>query len=141
MSLFDARFLNIIFILIKEEKRKMFIKQKYVDKIFVKRTNSDEYSSKNECKIKAFKACTQNDILTLMECYAQGFKMNTLDDTGATLLHIAAKNGSNHVLEFCLQNGCDASHKDNDSKTALMYSEVNNHDACKDILLPYASDS
>mmetsp|Transcript_29636 Transcript_29636/g.47523 ORF Transcript_29636/g.47523 Transcript_29636/m.47523 type:complete len:261 (+) Transcript_29636:365-1147(+) len=107
-----------------KDQRKIFIRQKYVDKVFVKRTNSDEYSRKNECQLKAFKACADNDILNLLECYAQGFTFNTLDNTGATLLHIAARNGSNHALEFCLQNGCDATHKDNDNKTALMYSEV-----------------
>eukprot|EP00466_Bigelowiella_natans_P007536 jgi/Bigna1/83806/fgenesh1_pg.115_\ len=107
-----------------KDQRKIFIRQKYVDKVFVKRTNSDEYSRKNECQLKAFKACADNDILNLLECYAQGFTFNTLDNTGATLLHIAARNGSNHALEFCLQNGCDATHKDNDNKTALMYSEI-----------------
>ncbi len=50
-------------------------------------------------------------------------EINTRDDLGMTLLHIAAESGYREIVKLCLAKNVDASIKDDNGKAPLFYSD------------------
>lgn len=66
------------------------------------------------------KAANENDTEAVVGLVARGMDVNTSDQTGTTLLMIAARNGNEPLLEFLLNNRANALKRNRFGDTAVL---------------------
>lgn len=74
------------------------------------------------------RAILLNDYHGVRALLLSGYPINHIDDTGRTALHIAARHGSDKVIEALIERGADLSLKDGDGfkaiEIALQYGHI-----------------
>lgn len=73
-----------------------------------------------EANLKIIGAASLEDINLLIEALAEGADPNHADQTGATPLHHAARNGRTSAVELLLDNGADVDSVDSTGRTPLI---------------------
>ena len=64
-----------------------------------------------------------------------GIDPNTRNNTGATVLMLACKNGDKNTIKTLLKNKANSELKDRYGKTALMYAAINGNVKATELLL------
>ncbi|KAM9853598.1 arf-GAP with coiled-coil, ANK repeat and PH domain-containing protein 2 isoform 2-T2 [Aulostomus maculatus] len=103
-------------------EKETWIKEKYVEKRFVKMSNSDGAEQlKDQASLCLYRAALAGDLVTMVEALAQGAEVNRCvsEEEGRTALIGAAVGGSLLACEFLLQNGANVNHRDLRGQGAL----------------------
>ncbi|XP_033833240.1 BAR_ACAPs and ArfGap_ACAP domain-containing protein [Periophthalmus magnuspinnatus] len=100
-------------------EKEEWIKEKYIDKRFVKRDDPD--CSKEERARRLYRAAVEGDLVSMATALAQGSEVNAVvpEEHGRTALIGAAVGGSLLACEFLLLNGANVNHRDLRGQGAL----------------------
>ncbi|XP_040902209.1 BAR_ACAPs and ArfGap_ACAP domain-containing protein isoform X2 [Toxotes jaculatrix] len=103
-------------------EKEMWIKEKYVEKRFVRNSSSDEARRhKNEAGFRLYQAALAGDLVAMAAALAEGAEVNgsIAEEGGRTALIGAAVGGSLLACEFLLLNGANVNHRDLRGQGAL----------------------
>lgn len=84
------------------------------------------HNPNNDALLRAAAAGNGDTVKTLLT--ASDIDVNVKDETGATPLILAARNGHDGVVKTLLIARADINAKDNQGKTAMMYASTAGHD-------------
>ncbi|XP_029570169.1 arf-GAP with coiled-coil, ANK repeat and PH domain-containing protein 1 isoform X5 [Salmo trutta] len=103
-------------------EKETWIKEKYVEKRFVKDANSPETQiGRENAGRQLYQAAFQGDLVTMASALAQGAEVNWshAEEEGRTALIGSTFGGSLSACEFLLQNGANVNYRDQRGQGAL----------------------
>ncbi|WP_319268451.1 ankyrin repeat domain-containing protein [uncultured Draconibacterium sp.] len=71
-----------------------------------------------------FQASLEGNVQTVLNALDDGFKPNTIDENGRTVLMLAAYNGNTEIVKLLIDRGADVNSSDEVERTALMYAST-----------------
>ncbi|XP_041733139.1 BAR_ACAPs and ArfGap_ACAP domain-containing protein [Coregonus clupeaformis] len=102
-------------------EKETWIKEKYVEKRFVKDDSLPETQRRENAGRQMYQAACQGDLVTMASALAQGAEVNWshAEEEGRTALIGSAFGGSLTACEFLLQNGANVNYRDQRGQGAL----------------------
>ncbi|XP_037630684.1 BAR_ACAPs and ArfGap_ACAP domain-containing protein [Sebastes umbrosus] len=102
-------------------EKETWIKEKYVEKRFVKSSSDGAHVGKGEAGLRLYRAALAGDPVAMAAALAQGAEVNGSigEEGGRTALIGAAVGGSLLACEFLLLNGANVNHRDLRGQGAL----------------------
>lgn len=104
------------------QEKEMWIKEKYVERRFVKDGSFPETQmGKENAGLELYQAASQGDLVSMAAALAQGAEPNWVysEEHGRTSLIASAVGGSLLACEFLLLNGANVNHRDQRGQGAL----------------------